>query len=158
MFEDQAPASTLCSDQDRFVMASEPILVVDDNPLNLKLARLLLAAEGYEVRTAEHAQAALAVLETFHPRMILMDIRLPGTDGLKLTRRLRADPALCDIIILAVTASAMKEDEQKAMDAGCDGYVAKPLDTRSLPDLVRAYLDRERQKPTPDPSMNRGAP
>ena len=139
-------------------MANEPILVVDDNALNLKLARLLLGTEGYQVRTAEHAPAALAVLETFHPRMILMDIQLPGMDGLELTRRLRADPWFDDVIILAVTAFAMKEDEQKAMDAGCDGYVAKPLDTRSLPDLVRAYLDRERQKPTPDPSMNRGAP
>ena len=124
-------------------MANEPILVVDDNPLNLKLARLLLDMESYEVRTAEHARAALAVLETFHPRLILMDIQLPGMDGLELTRRLRADPSLDDVIILALTAYAMKADEQKALDAGCDGYIAKPLDTRSLPDVVRAYLDRE---------------
>ena len=124
-------------------MANEPILVVDDNPLNLKLARLLLDTESYEVRTAEHARAALAVLETFHPRLILMDIQLPGMDGLELTRRLRADPSLDDVIILALTAYAMKADEQKALDAGCDGYIAKPLDTRSLTDVVRAYLDRE---------------
>ena len=124
-------------------MANEPILVVDDNPLNLKLARLLLAVEGYQVRTAEHAATALAVLETFHPRLILMDIQLPGMDGLELTRRLRADPSLNDVVILAVTAYAMEADEQKALDAGCDGYVAKPLDTRSLPDVVRAYLDRQ---------------
>ena len=124
-------------------MANEPILVVDDNPLNLKLARLLLAVEGYQVRTAEHAAAALAVLETFHPRLILMDIQLPGMDGLEFTRRLRADPSLDDVVILAVTAYAMQADEQKALDAGCDGYIAKPLDTRSLPDLVRAYLDGE---------------
>jgi CheY-like chemotaxis protein len=124
-------------------MANEPILVVDDNPLNLKLARLLLAVEGYQVRTAEHAATALAVLETFHPRLILMDIQLPGMDGLELTRRLRADPSLNDVVILAVTAYAMEADEQKALDAGCDGYVAKPMDTRSLPNVVRAYLDRE---------------
>ncbi len=122
-------------------MANEPILVVDDNPLNLKLARLLLGTESYQVRTAEHAPAALAVLETFHPRMILMDIQLPGMDGLELTRRLRADPSLGDVIILALTAYAMETDEQKALDAGCDGYIAKPLDTRSLPNVVRAYLD-----------------
>jgi len=125
------------------IMANEPILVVDDNPLNLKLARLLLAVEGYQVRTAEHAATALAVLETFHPRLILMDVQLPGMDGLEFTRRLRADPSLDDVIILALTAYAMEADEQKALDAGCDGYVAKPLDTRSLPDVVRSYLDRQ---------------
>ena len=124
-------------------MANEPILVVDDNALNLKLARLLLGTEGYQVRTAEHAPAALAVLETFHPRMILMDIQLPGMDGLELTRRLRADPWFDDVIILAVTAFAMTADAQRAKHAGCDGFVSKPLDTRSLPDLVRAYLDGE---------------
>ena len=124
-------------------MANEPLLVVDDNALNLKLARLLLGTEGYQVRTAEHAPAALAVLETFHPRMILTDIQLPGMDGLELTRRLRADPLFDDVIILAVTAYAMAADAQKAKDAGCDGFVTKPLDTRSLPDLVRAYLDGE---------------
>ncbi len=128
-------------------MANEPILVVDDNLLNLKLARLLLATENYEVRTAEHAAAAMAVLETFHPRLILMDIQLPGMDGLALTRRLRADASLDDCIILALTAYAMEADEQKSLDAGCDGYIAKPLDTRRLPDVVRAYLDRRLSLP-----------
>ena len=128
-------------------MANEPILVVDDNPLNLKLARLLLATENYDVRTAEHAAAALAVLETFHPRLILMDIQLPGMDGLALTRRLRADASLDDCIILALTAYAMEADEQKSLDAGCDGYIAKPLDTRGLPDVIRTYLDRQLSLP-----------
>lgn len=122
-------------------MASEPLLVIDDNTLNLKLARLLLGTEGYHVRTAEHAAAALAVLESFHPRMILMDLQLPGMDGLELTRRLRADPLFDDVMILALTAFAGSADAQRAKDAGCDGFVTKPLDTRSLPDLVRAYLD-----------------
>jgi len=126
-------------------MPNEPILVVDDNPLNLKLARLLLSMEGYQVRTAETATAALAVLETFHPRMILMDVQLPGMDGLELTRRLRADSSFDDVIILAVTAFAMAADEQRAKEAGCDGFVSKPLDTRSLPELVRAYLEQERR-------------
>ena len=126
-------------------MPNEPILVVDDNPLNLKLARLLLSMEGYQVRTAETAAAAVTVLETFHPRMILMDVQLPGIDGLELTQWLRADRSFDDVIILAVTAFAMAADEQRAKEAGCDGYVSKPLDTRSLPELVRTYLEKERR-------------
>lgn len=122
-------------------MSKEPILVVDDNPMNLKLAKLLLSTEGYEVRTAARAEEALAVLKLFHPRMILMDVQMPGMDGLELTRRLKANPSFQSVIILAVTAYAMKADEQRAKEAGCDGYIAKPLDTRSLPDLVRAFLD-----------------
>ena len=121
-------------------MAKEPILVVDDNPLNLKLARLLLGTESYQVRTAEHAAAALAVLETFRPRLILMDIQLPGMDGLDLTRRLRADPSLDGVIILALTAYAMKADEQKALDAGCDGYISKPINVASFDKLVATLL------------------
>jgi CheY-like chemotaxis protein len=137
-------------------MANEPILVVDDNALNLKLARLLLGMEGYQVRTAERATAALAVLETFHPRMILMDIQLPGMDGLELTRRLRADPSFDDVIILAVTACAMAADEQRAKEAGCDGFVSKPLDTRSLPELARAYLDSKVKERNPPSARDAG--
>jgi CheY-like chemotaxis protein len=121
-------------------MAGEPILVVDDNPLNLKLTRVLLAGEGYQVRTAVDAREALEELETLHPRLILMDIQLPGRDGLDLTRQLKADPAMHDVVILALTAYAMKGDEQRARDAGCDGYIAKPIDTRSLPGVIRGYL------------------
>jgi two-component system, cell cycle response regulator DivK len=121
-------------------MAGEPILVVDDNPLNLKLTRILLAAEGYQVRTAVDAREALEALQTIHPRLILMDIQLPGRDGLKLTRQLKADPAMHGVVILALTAYAMKGDEQRARDAGCDGYIAKPIDTRSLPEVIRSYL------------------
>lgn len=128
-------------------MAREPILVVDDNPLNLKLTRVLLAGEGYEVRTATDSQEAMAVLKTFRPRLILMDIQLPGMDGLELTRRLKADSSNRDILVLALTAYAMKGDEQKARNAGCDGYIAKPIDTRSLPSVVRDYLHRGRRTP-----------
>ena len=122
-------------------MASEPILIVDDNPINLKLARVLLTAEGYQVRTAEDANEALATLEQFHPRLILMDIQMPGVDGLELSRQLKAAPATKDIIIVALTAYAMKGDDEKALAAGCDGYVAKPIDTRTLPGIVASYLD-----------------
>lgn len=117
------------------------ILIVDDNPVNLKLIRILLAGEGYEVQTAADAEEALTILQQTHPHMILMDIQLPGIDGLELTRRLKADPATQDIRILGLTAYAMKGDEEKILAAGCDGYIAKPIDTRTLPDVIGRYLE-----------------
>jgi CheY-like chemotaxis protein len=135
-------------------MPGEPILIVDDNATNLKLLRILLQGEGYEVRAAGDAEEALEVLKTFHPRLILMDIQLPGMDGLELTRRLKADRATQDIIITALTAFAMKGDEQKALEAGCDGYIAKPVDTRTLPALIVKYLNLEKG-PAKNPSPER---
>ena len=123
-------------------MAAEPILIVDDNPVNLKLARVLLSGEGYEVRTASDATEALAVLRDFRPRLILMDLQLPGMDGFALTRRLKADEIHKDVVILALTAYAMKGDEERARQAGCDGYIAKPIDTRALPAMVAGFLAR----------------
>jgi CheY-like chemotaxis protein len=121
-------------------MAAEPILIVDDNPHNLKLARVLLVSEGFDVRTAVDAEDALRVLSAFEPRLILMDLQLPGMDGLELTRRLKDDPERRHILIIALTAYAMKGDEAKAIAAGCDGYVTKPIDTDAFPELVRNYL------------------
>jgi two-component system, cell cycle response regulator DivK len=126
-------------------MAGEPILIVDDNPQNLKLARVLLASEGYAVRTAVDAEDALRVLASFSPELILMDLQLPGMDGLTLTRQLKEDPARRHIVIVALTAYAMKGDEAKAIAAGCDGYVTKPIDTDAFPQLVRDYLLGSRQ-------------
>jgi CheY-like chemotaxis protein len=128
-------------------MAAEPILIVDDNPTNLKLVRVLLTVEGYDVREAADAAEALAVLATFRPRLILMDLQLPGVDGLQLTRRLKANSATRDIVIVALTAYAMKGDEQKAREAGCDGYIAKPIDTRTLPHALAGYLGRDAGRP-----------
>jgi CheY-like chemotaxis protein len=116
------------------------ILVVDDNPANLKLLSYVLANQGYEIRTAADADEALAVLQGFRPRLILLDLQLPGMDGWELARRLKADPAHGTVLIVAVTASAMKGDEEKAIEAGCDGYITKPIDTRSLPKLVASFL------------------
>jgi CheY-like chemotaxis protein len=121
-------------------VAGEPILIVDDNPTNLKLARVVLAAEGYEVRVAVDAEEALAMLDGFHPRLVLMDLQLPGMDGLTLTRRLKQAPATCDVVVLALTAYAMKGDEEKAREAGCDGYITKPIDTRTLPVVIAGVL------------------
>ena len=122
-------------------MAGEPLLVVDDNPQNLKLARVLLSGEGFDVRTAVDAEDALQVLATFTPRIILMDLQLPGMDGLSLTRQLKADPATKSIVVIALTAHAMKGDAEKARAAGCDGYVTKPIDTEALPRLIRTLID-----------------
>ena len=118
------------------------ILVVDDRPLNLKLTRLLLTGEGYEVQTAIDAEQTLAVLQGFRPDLILMDLQLPGIDGFELTRRLKADPATTAIRIVALTAYAMKGDEDRAREAGCDGYIAKPIDTRRLASQVASHLAR----------------
>jgi two-component system cell cycle response regulator DivK len=119
----------------------EPILVVDDNLVNLKLISLLLKGEGYDVRTATDAEGALEVLATFMPRLILMDIQLPGIDGLSLTRQLKANPLHRHISVVALTSYAMRGDEEKAMHAGCEGYITKPIDTRALCGVIAGFLD-----------------
>ena len=128
-------------------MAGEPILIVDDNPANLKLARLLFESEGHEARTAVDAEQALKLLETFHPRVILMDIQLPGMDGLELTRRLKEDPKTSDMVIVALTAYAMRGDEERARAAGCDGYVAKPIDVNTLPGVIAGLIAAAEDQP-----------
>lgn len=128
-------------------MSAEPILIVDDNDVNLRVMRLLMASEGYEVHTAVDAEAALAVLASFRPRLILMDVQLPGMDGLELTRRLKAAPATRGIRIVAVTAYAMKGDEEVALAAGCDAYVAKPIDVPALLEIVARQLQNGSTNP-----------
>jgi CheY-like chemotaxis protein len=125
-------------------MAGERILVVEDNPANMKLLSFVLTSRGYHVRKATNAEAALAVLAEELPHMILMDLQLPGMDGLALTRRVKTDPRTRDVVVVAVTAYAMKGDEQEAREAGCDGYITKPIDTRRLPELVARYLGAKR--------------
>jgi len=121
-------------------MAGERILVVDDNPVNQRLTRVLLSGEGYDVRCAEDAAEAFAMLAEFRPRLILMDLQLPGLDGLEATRRLKADPATRGILVVALTAYAMRGDDEKARAAGCDGYLSKPIDTRRFPGVIASYL------------------
>ena len=123
-------------------MAGETILIVDDNAVNLKLVRVLLVKEGYQVQTAPDAEEALKSVEAVKPDLILMDIQLPGMDGLELTRLLKADPGTKDIMVVALTAYAMKGDEEKAKAAGCDGYIAKPIDTQALPGMIAGYLKK----------------
>ncbi len=121
-------------------MPGEAILIVEDNPINLKLAKLLLTLEGYEVRSAMDAEEAIKVLATFHPRLILMDLQLPGKNGLDLTRELKSDSKTHDIFIIALTAYAMKGDKEKAKAAGCDGYMTKPISAATFPGMIADYL------------------
>lgn len=124
-------------------MREKSVLIVDDNPINMKLVRVLLTGEGYDVRTAGDAVEALAVLKQWHPSLILMDIQLPGIDGLELTRQLKADSTTEHITIIGLTAYAMKGDEERILAAGCDGYIAKPIDTRTLPHLIATLIERK---------------
>jgi CheY-like chemotaxis protein len=119
---------------------STTILIVDDNPVNLKLASVVLEMDGYTVEQAEDAEHAQELLKRMTPDLILMDIALPGMDGLTFTRKLKADEKLKHIPIIALTAFAMKGDEQKALDAGCNGYIIKPIDTRKLSQMAAEYL------------------
>ena len=126
---------------ERSRMMNKSILLVDDCLPNLKLTRFLLMEDGFEVWTAENAEQALQALERGVPDMILMDIQMPGMDGLALTRHLRRDwdSSLCKVPIVALTASALKGDEEVARAAGCDGYITKPIDTRTFVNVVREY-------------------
>jgi len=136
-------------------MANEPILIVDDNPANVKLARLLLVNAGFDVRTASDSTEALETLRSFSPQLILMDIQLPGMDGLQLTRRLKDDPATRHAIIVALTAYAMRGDEERAKTAGCDGYMCKPIDTRTFVSQIQRYLENSPEQPAaPGPDAN----
>lgn len=124
-------------------MPGDVLLLVDDNPLNLKLVDILLTAKGYVVITATNAEEALETLSRVSVSLILMDVQLPGMDGLQLTRLLKADPKYQKIPIIAITAYAMKGDKEKALTAGCDSYIAKPIDTRTLPDVIAEYLKQK---------------
>lgn len=132
-------------------MACEPILVVDNVPVSLKLTRVVLAGAGYDVRTATDAEQALDMVGSFRPRLILTGIRLPGIDGCKLAREIKSNAATRDTIVVALTACDAKEEERRALAAGCAGYIVKPFDTRSLVQKVRAYLGETESAVTPAP-------
>lgn len=116
------------------------ILIVEDNPMNMELARDVLEANGYRVRGAASAGEALQALQESLPDLILMDIQLPGLDGLELTRTLKQDADTKDIIVVAMTAHAMRGDRERILEAGCSGYIAKPIDTRALSREVARLL------------------
>jgi CheY-like chemotaxis protein len=116
------------------------ILVVDDNETGVLLVRTVLELEGFLVDSAGSADEVLERLRFRTPALVLMDVQLPGQDGLSLTRQLRADPATAAIRVVALTAYAMAGDREQALAAGCIGYITKPIDTRTLGDQVRQFL------------------
>ena len=112
------------------------ILVVEDNERNLKLLRDVLEYAGYDVRAARTAEDGITLAVSEPPDLVLMDLQLPGIDGLEALRRLRASPRTAGIPVVAVTAQAMKHDRERALEAGFDGYVEKPISVRAFPDQV----------------------
>ena len=116
------------------------ILVVEDNATNMKLSTFLLESADYTVLAATNAEIGLALAREGHPDLILMDIQLPGMDGLQATALLKASEETRDIPVIALTALAMKGDEERILAAGCDGYIAKPLDYKNFLAVVGATL------------------
>jgi len=133
-------------------MKQASILVVDDHPTNLKLVRDVLMYDGFSVMEAADAEEAQEIVRSTPPDLILMDLALPGMDGLTLTRLLKADPSTQHIVIVALTAFAMKGDEEKARAAGCDGYVTKPINTRTLSETVSGFLPQSPKESEPNPA------
>lgn len=116
------------------------ILIVDDNHVDLKLQSELLHIAGFETSTAADAAAAHALLRVRVPDLILMDIAMPGMDGLAFTRIIKANARLAHVPVIALTAFAMKGDERMAIEAGCDAYITKPIDTRRFPEQIGSVL------------------
>lgn len=121
------------------------ILVVEDNAMNMELAVDLLKLQGYEVLCARTGQEALQVSSREQLDLILMDVQLPGMDGLEVTRKLKEDPKTRHIPIVALTAHAMKGDEERMLCHGCAGYIAKPIDTREFPKAVKKFVGETRK-------------
>jgi two-component system cell cycle response regulator DivK len=119
------------------------ILIVEDNDLNLKLFRDLLSAHGYETLETKDGLEAIMLTRQEHPDLILMDIQLPEISGLDVTRRLKADETIANIPIIAVTAFAMKDDEEKILSAGCEAYISKPISIMHFLNTIRRFLGEE---------------
>jgi len=125
------------------------ILIIEDNPMNMELACDVLEYAGFQVLQAVSAEEGLSLAHAERPDLVLMDIALPGIDGLEATRRLQQDAATRDIPVIALTASAMQSDENNALLAGCQGVIRKPIDTRSFPKLIAGYLEAASRTDTP---------
>lgn len=124
-------------------MEEATILYVEDNLDNRMLVRRVLQAEGYQVIEAENARRALDILHDRHPDLILMDINLPEMDGYSLTSLFKTSTVLRDVPIIAVTANVMKGDRERTLEAGCDGYIQKPIDVDNLPKQIRGFINKK---------------
>ena len=118
------------------------ILIVEDNPVHARLLEMTLGAEGYSLLRATDGEQALDIATRERPDLVLMDLNLPGMTGFEVTKKLRKLPGLSQTPIIALTAYAMRGDREKAIEAGCDGYISKPIDTRQLPAIVAEMLRR----------------
>lgn len=123
-------------------MSNEKILLVEDSPLNRRLIEAVLKPRGYRVLVAEDGQQGIDIATAELPDLILMDVQLPGVSGYDATRILKSRPETRHIPIVALTAHAMTDERDRAVAAGCDGYIVKPIDTRAFPDQLREYLPR----------------
>ena len=121
-------------------MTGNKILIIEDNVLNLELATDLLEANGFVVASAPTAEEGLRLARELLPDLVLMDFSLPGMDGLSATKHLKADPATRHLAVVGLTANAMKGDEETALNAGCDGYLTKPIDTRTFVATVKNFI------------------
>ena len=117
-------------------MENRRILVIEDNELNMKLMRGVFRIGGYDIIEAYDAETGIRLAREHQPFLILMDIQLPGIDGLKATQIIKADPDLKDIPVVALTGFAMQGDEEKAVDAGCDGYITKPINIKEVLEII----------------------
>ena len=118
-------------------METPTVLVIEDNELNMKLVRSLLGIENYQVLEAVDAETGIQMAREHHPDLILMDIQLPGMDGLSATRIIKKDPELKDVPVVALTSYAMQGDDKKATEAGCEHYITKPINTRKFIETVK---------------------
>jgi len=123
----------------------EKILIVEDNPLNMRLLEMVLSAKNYTLLKATDGEEALDTTMREHPDLIIMDIQLPKMNGLEVIKKLRETPALSHTLIIAVTAYAMKGDRERVIESGCDAYLSKPINTRELPGIIAEML-LQRQK------------
>jgi CheY-like chemotaxis protein len=125
-------------------MEGKKVLVIEDNELNMKLAVALLSISHFEVLKASNAESGLQLARSEHPDLVLMDIQLPGMDGLTATSMMKKDEKLRHIPVVALTSYAMQGDEEKALAAGCTGYIPKPIDTRNFIRAVEGFLTDKR--------------
>jgi len=127
---------------------SDRILIVEDNPQNMRLMEMIFSAKNYVLLKASDGEEALELARKEHPDLIIMDMQLPRMSGLEVTRRLRQLPAFSETPIIAITAYAMKGDREKALNAGCDAYLSKPINARELPKVIAQFLGQPKGKST----------